>query len=363
MRIPQQHVNELEQGKVSEWNQWWTRQIDEDKVPHTRTGTELVGIDLSGVDLTGADLRRLNLRDAKFHEKSGKEIKESFLAHARLSNCDLTNATFKDADLHGASFRHSTLTNATFKGCNLRHANFTAAKVGDARFINCDAYGAGLWNTTGDPKKVTLRLSATKADREHKDTRAEEDFVVATHLESAAFLYLLADNERISAAFDGLTEKVVLILGSFKNGGKARLQDMKHQLRGQYAPILFDFPPPGCRSLTETIGALAHMSYFVIADLTNASSVPQELSHIVPFLPSVPIVPVLCDSQPYSMFEHWLRYSWVADPVWYGVNDFETFLKDKFQTEVVNKAKRLRERLRKIESRRLESCKAKPVKI
>lgn len=54
------------------------------------------------------------------------------------------------------------------------------------------------------------------------------------------------------------------------------------------------------------------MARFIIADITDPRSIPQELSGIVKDLPSVPIQPVLAlPSSEYGMFEHLKYYSWV----------------------------------------------------
>jgi hypothetical protein len=106
-----------------------------------------------------------------------------------------------------------------------------------------------------------------------------------------------------------MSRKAVLILGRFTPERKAVLDALRSQ---GYLPILFDFDKPTSRDITETMSTLAHLARFVIADITDAKSIPQELMTIVPHLPSVPVQPLILDSQhEYGMFEHFTRYPWV----------------------------------------------------
>ena len=121
---------------------------------------------------------------------------------------------------------------------------------------------------------------------------------------------MLIHDNKIRQAIDTITSKVVLILGRFTNERKIVLDTIREELRTRnYLPILFDFDKPISRDITETISLLAGMARFVVADITDAKSIPQELMAIVPNLPSVPIQPLLLDStSEYGRFEHFKRF-------------------------------------------------------
>jgi hypothetical protein len=164
------------------------------------------------------------------------------------------------------------------------------------------------------------------------------------NLEVAQFVYLLLNNERIRQVIDTITSKVVLILGRFTADRKAILDAIRDELRQHdYLPILFDFEKPAGRDLTETISTLAHMARFIIADITEAKSIPQELQAIVPNLPSVPVQPLLLASEyEYGMFEHFKRYPWVLEVYRYkDSHEVLTSLENKIISRVEAKAREL----------------------
>lgn len=97
---------------------------------------------------------------------------------------------------------------------------------------------------------------------------------------------------------DTITSKTVPILGRFTEERKKVLDALKDQLRlRNYLPIVFDFDKPSRRDIDETVSLLARMSRFVIADVTDAKSIPQELKGCVESSPSVPVVPLIWKEQ------------------------------------------------------------------
>jgi uncharacterized protein YjbI with pentapeptide repeats len=273
--------------------------------------TNLEGTYLSRANLTDSDLTSANLRRANLYEAIGRGVK---LNRAKLLWANLARVDFRGADLGGADVRGVNLIDADFREVNLSEANLQYAHLVDTNFeraclTNCSVYGISAWN---------LQLSGTKQIN-LTITRLDEPTITVDDLEVAQFIYLLLNNQKIRDVINTITSKVVLILGRFTPERKAILDAIREKLRQHnYLPILFDFEKPTNRDLTETISTLAHMARFIIADLTEAKSIPQELERIIPDLPSVPVQPVLqVSAEEYSMFEHFKRYPWVLETFQY----------------------------------------------
>ncbi len=178
-------------------------------------------------------------------------------------------------------------------------------------------------------------------------TRYNEPIVTLDDLEVAQFIYLLLNNQKLRNVIDTITSKAVLILGRFTDERKKVLDAIREELRRRnYLPILFDFDPSVSRDLTETVTLLARMSRFIIADLTDPRSIPQELDAIVPQLPSAPVQPILLSSQrEYGMFEDLKRYPWVLPIQNYDqIEEFLAALPERVITAAEAKATELTKR-------------------
>jgi hypothetical protein len=175
-------------------------------------------------------------------------------------------------------------------------------------------------------------------------TRWDEPTITVDNLEVAQFIYLLLNKPKIRDVIDTIAKKAVLILGRFTPERKAILDAIRDELReNDYLPILFDFDKPTSRDIHETITTLARLARFVIADITNPKSIPQELVSIVETLPSLPIQPLLKGgSKPWGMYDHIRRYPWVL-PIYRYTDEISLLqsLKEKVIEPAEQKAKEL----------------------
>lgn len=118
-----------------------------------------------------------------------------------------------------------------------------------------------------------------------------------------------------------ISRRQVFILGRFDPAHKPTLETLARALgahAAKYQPMLFDFDKPLERNLTEAVRTYALTSRFVIADISAARCTPHELMAIVPFSPSIPVVPIIrAGEAPYAMFDDLRAYPWVLPLVTY----------------------------------------------
>lgn len=311
-----QHQKMLTSG-VEVWNKWRSNNPDiRPKLGYTR-------------------LREKDFSDYNFDH--------TYLPFSILSKCSFKNATFRNADLRGVSLRRADLTQANLEGTNLRHASLAECVVQDAVFTGCEIYGISAWNLEGEPRdQSNMIIKAT----------LEEPGITVDELEVAQFVFLLLTNPKIRGVLETVTSKTVLILGRFTDERKKVLDALRSKLRTKnLVPILFDFDKPDNRDLTETISVLAHMARFVIADITDAKSIPQELQKIVPNLPSLPVQPIILEGQyEYAMFKDFGAYLSVLVPYQYkNIDHLLELLDDKVINPALKRAEEISDRRKAFE--------------
>lgn len=395
------HLSILMQG-VDTWNNW--REANPSEEPDLRdsdlsgkdlrgvnfyntnlNGSILMGVDFTGGNLIEANLGRTKLNGASLYKVAAEKsyftgadltdadlrethMPEAFFGYATLVNTDLSEAILSAADFRGAALtraklngakldsaifvrtdlteaeltktvlQYSDMTNAICVNSNLSEADLGYARLIETDFTgadlsNCAIYGVSVWGVKAEgSKQSNLILS-----------REGEPKITVGNLEVAPFIYILLNNKKIREVIDTITSKVVLILGRFSVPERmAVLGELRNKLPDfDYIPIIFDFDTPTNRDTQETITILARLSRFIIADITDPKSIPQELVSIVESLPSVPVQPILeTGKEPWAMYDHIKRYDWVLEIYRYtDLADLLASLESKVITPAEAKAK------------------------
>lgn len=325
-----EHLAIFNQGRKV-WNPW--------KEEHHEIHPDLSGQDFSNLDLRGqlsapanlsyTDFSHTNLSNADLFNANlyctvfrNADLTGADLSGANLAGADLSGAILTGAKLGAVNLINADLSHATFAETNLEYACLVDARVEATTFRNCRVHGISAWNLEGKPS-VQSHLIITKV---------KEPEIYIDNLEVAQFIYLLLYNRKIRDVIDTVTSKVVLILGRFTEQRKGVLDALRESLRSKdFVPVIFDFEKPSNRNFTETVSTLAHIARFVIADITDAKSIPQELQAIVPNLPALPVQPIILASQSeYGMFKDFFDHPSVLMPVRYkDVKDLLDSLEQK----------------------------------
>lgn len=296
---------------------------------------------LRKADLEGATLRDVDLSYANLQ---GANLREVHLDDSDLSHADLTDANLRGAFMDNADFTNTNLTSADLRDVRAERARFVKTNLRRANLTGARMYGISAWDvdtTDAIQNDIIITSYYTSSFPSFGGTVTVDD------LEVAQFVYLLLNNSKLRNVIDTVARRAVLILGRFTPERKEVLECVREELRARgFLPILFDFTPSEARNLTESISTLAHLSRFVIADITDARSVPQELQRIVPNLPSLPVAPLLQHgADEYGMFADYRDYPWVLDVYRYrNVIDLRSAIGDAVIEPAVRKADEIQRR-------------------
>ncbi len=284
-----EHLHMLQQ-RVATWNKWRQRNpaICPDLSEADLRKADLNKADLSGADLNEAFLKKADLSGALLRgallrgaHLRGANLRGTLLTGANLTGAFLFGADLSRAILSRAHLRGADLSGADLSGANLSQATLVKTNFCDTNLTSCSIYGISAWD---------IRLEGAK-QRDLVITPKDQPMITVDNLEVAQFIYLLLHNPKIRDVVDTIAKKAVHILGRFTPERKPVLEALRTALRAKgYVPILFDFDKPSSQDLTETVSTLAHLSCFIIAELTDPNCSPYEVgtiahNHVKPLQP------------------------------------------------------------------------------
>lgn len=290
--------------------------------------------EFTGYDLSRSNLNRIVARNSSFTNCfiAGSDINFSDLCFSSFNDCIFNEASIAVSKIGSASFNKCDFENANLSYCTAEETSFWGSRLISTNLSHMSLVKTDLSNTVIDGSCV-YGISAwdliLDGSRQQNIYISDNDrSITVPSIELAQFISLLVNNSKIRDVIDSITSKVVLILGCFSEDRKIILDQIKHELqRRDYLPVLFDFDGPKNRDITETVMTLASLAKFVVADISDPRSIPQELTKIVPNFPSVPVQPVIVSTQrEYGMFSHFSRFPWVLETLEYSGDDIHNLV-------------------------------------
>lgn len=285
-------------------------------------GARLMSASLSAVQAEKVNLSDANLRGADLHygDFRGAVCSEAtYLAHA-----DLHEANFAGAKMVAANLSRADLTKTRFDGANLQEANLSDAIFDETSLLGTnlqDAMVAGSFIRRVKTDDRTNQLGLC-VDVHVAWDRPKGEMILfdePNDIRVAQFHNIVDEQGSVGKLLAATTNRVVLILGRFLPQQKKVLDCLKKALeaRGKIA-VIYDFPSPENREISDTVRFIAGMSEFIVVDLTNASSVPLELQATIPDL-MIPVLPIVKSGEAvFAMFSDLQRrYSWIQPTVSY----------------------------------------------
>lgn len=340
MAVPE-HIEIFKKGPQA-WNAWRDANpdispdlsdIDFEKDVHTYKSTYDMP-EFTGYNLSHMNLNRIIARNSSFIScfLAGSNLHFSDLCFSFFQNCSFEGASLAVSKIGSAEFSGCDFTNSDLSYCSAEETNFSGSRFISTKLNNMSLVKTDFTDTVLDEARVygvsAWDLVLDRSKQSNIYIEEEGTSITVPTIELAQFISLLINNSKIRDVIDTITSKVVLILGRFTEDRKTVLDAIKDELQDRdYVPVLFDFEGPSSRDVTETIMTLASLAKFVVADISSPKSIPQELTSIIPHFPSLPVQPIIEQSQrEYGMFEHFKHYPWVLDEIKYCENNIKTLV-------------------------------------
>lgn len=300
--------------------------------------------DCQSMYLAGANFEGAKIQYCSFENGSVENVnfRDAEIISTTFLRTNLAGTDFRGADLSYSDFVDANLEGADLRGANLNQASFIRTNLEGAILDGANVYGASVWDIQGTLKSQDrLEISSGWGDAK----------ITVDDIETAQFIYLMYENEKVRNVINSITSRAVLILGRFSPPErKVVLDSLRVKLREyNLLPIVFDFERPTDKDFTETIKTLAGMSMFVIADITNPKSSPLELQATVPDY-QIPFKPIIqAGEYPFAMMvDLQKKYDWVLSTLAY--QDTQELM-DVLEVGIIDPALEMHKKLQEKKSR------------
>ena len=305
---------------------------------------------LCGAKARDANFSEANCRQAHFERADCRDA--LFLDGAYLAQASLREADFRGALMAEANLSQANLWRTLLDGADLSHANLSDAILDETSLRGASLRGARVLGTF--VRRVRMDEDTNQrellVDLHVAWDRQPGEMVVFTEVDDlrvAQFHNIVDEPGAVGKLLAATTQRVVLILGRFTPRRKVVLKALARALgkRGKIA-IIFDFPTPSQREISDTVRFIAGMSEFIVVDLTAASSVPLELQATAPDL-MVPVLPIIqSNHRAFAMFSDLQRrYFWIQPTLQYrSVAELVHHVDDAIIARAQHAAQLIRER-------------------
>jgi len=345
----EKHIDILKKGSEF-WNEWRIKnpeiQPDLSKIKFfsemKSEKDDYFSTTIENYDFHNCEMRQASLRDATFINCIFDNVymHSSDLVGAYFQSCSFSNTGMRVSKIGSAKFLNCKFSYSDLSYCSAEETSFENSELINTRFENVSFVNCDFSNAIIDSCSVfgISSWDLCLADTVQKNiiiTRDDQPIISVDNLELAQFIYMLISNKRLRDIIDTITSKVVLILGNFSTERKKVLDEIREALRSyDLIPVIFDFVKPESRNISETVFTLAHISKFVIADISSPRSIPQELSTIIPRLSSVNFYPIIIENErEYGMFNDFDVYPWVKPIRKYKMNEHLRILNEIIEEE------------------------------